>query len=398
MRSLPAEPSTPEAVDDGTNEDLDDETGEPDPEWYPIPEWLEEVWDELEAEEDAEPASKGDFKEQDHPRDSSGEFTSGPGGGGGASGGPSRPRRKPSNVERFWSGEEALPRPAVYERFKGPAEWDGKPFSSAPTDIPSDLPASPKADEASLAEYSSQVSARPEFVAAEKAIQAPSTVETYSRGGKAEDRFKGAVYHPERIALHETIKDELWNPKAAVPEGQRPTMAIFIGLPGSGKGSHLKPLATKDREFTYINPDDVKERLPEYDGKTSSLVHEESVHVANRQLMDEAMEARHNVVIDTVGRNESKIREMLDEADGRGYDVELYYADLPLDRSLERTVHRYYKEGRYTPPDYIINGADHHPQRVYAAVKDDARIKRRVHVDTDVPRGEKARIVEDVSR
>jgi len=55
---LPAEPSVPEAVDDGTNEDLDDETGEADPEWYPLPTWLEEAWDELEAEESATSAAK----------------------------------------------------------------------------------------------------------------------------------------------------------------------------------------------------------------------------------------------------------------------------------------------------------------------------------------------------
>ena len=389
----PATGSAEEWLDD----DIDDETGEPEPEWYPLPEWAQEAIDSAEQDDaEADEIEKADWKEGEHPRAADGEFTSG--GGGDAAHGGERPSRKPTNVERFWSGEEKPPRPSAYERFRGPDEWNGEKFVGASAEPPADLPEAPSDDDASMKEYAAKVSARPEFQEAKKEVQAPSTVETYSRGGKAEDRHKDAVYHPDRIKLHEAIKDKLWNPKAAVKEGQRPTMAIFLGLPGSGKGSHLKPLATEGREVTYINPDDVKERLPEYNGKTSTLVHDESTHVANRQLTDEAMGARHNIVIDTVGRREHQVRGLLDKADSAGYDVELYYSDLPLHKSLERTVQRYYREGRYTPPDYILNGADHHPERVYAAVKTDPRIKRRVHVDTDVPRGEKARVIEDVSQ
>lgn len=166
------------------------------------------------------------------------------------------------------------------------------------------------------------------------------------------------VYVPERARLHRRIVRKLLNPKAAAV---RPKAVFMIGLPASGKSTSLRPEVRKQwprSEWTAVDPDEVKEALPEYLGWNSSYVQRESSHVAKSLLYEAAAGSRHNLMIDEVGDNAEKILTRARRLNELGYQVHVYYARIPTHKSVYGAVGRFAAKGRYVPPSFILEGLE----------------------------------------
>ena len=181
------------------------------------------------------------------------------------------------------------------------------------------------------------------------------------------------------------------NPRAVAAPGQRPHAVIFMGRPASGKTTALGP-ASKELgvEFTVINADDVKEKLPEYNKRNAATVHEESSDIAEGQLFPKALEMGHHLLLDMTGGNVKKLQRWVELFHQQGYEISIMMADLPIEKACARAVDRFRnpKNGRFVPPDYIFHDVDHKPEKTYDILKEDPRVSHWRRYSTDVEEGE----------
>lgn len=216
-------------------------------------------------------------------------------------------------------------------------------------------------------------------------------------------------YTPERKKLHEEIVKSMLNPKAAVPKGQRPAAVLLMGPPGAGKSTAGQPVAKLIApEFTIVNSDDVKEKLPEYQGWNAALVHEESADVAEGSLTQQAIEGNHNTMFDLTGNNGSKMAMMAEHLGKLGYDVHVVQVQIPAYKSSFRAWQRFAKNafskdqsqppGRFVPPDYAMKDVDGNPERTYEKLKNHPAVKSWVQIDNDVPHGSEPKVIDQGKR
>lgn len=184
------------------------------------------------------------------------------------------------------------------------------------------------------------------------------------------DTFIG--WTPERLewqndvlAAHEQFQIEL--------NGQEPKyekkVLIMSGLPGSGKTFTLAHFAPVDlADYVVVNADDLKESiifdddpppLGEFKGmELSSVVHEESSHMAKRW---EAMlqERGANMVLDITGGNRDSTLRRINKLKEAGYTVDVAHIDVNPEEAWHSTIKRYESGmetetgGRPVPPSYI---------------------------------------------
>lgn len=177
-----------------------------------------------------------------------------------------------------------------------------------------------------------------------------STAAEYSRGG---------VYKPERAALHTKILEARLNKVAPPPEGKRPVAVLLMGIPASGKSGIRKSLIGDGEDFVVVDPDEIKEDLPEYQKaidqrarNASSIVHEESSSIASR-LKRETVKSGRSIVIDGTGRAVESYEESLRHLKKNGYDVHLLMAHCDTETAVKRAEERGKATGRWLDPSFI---------------------------------------------
>ncbi len=227
-----------------------------------------------------------------------------------------------------------------------------------------------------------------------------------AHGAEAYDHIE---WTPERKALHGEIINSMLNPHAKAKPGERPKVVILMGPPGSGKTMAGQPQAAKlGVEFTTVNADDIKAKLPEYEGWNAGAVHEESALLAEGPLQNKAMEQRHNMLMDLTGGNTAKMEKMADGFHQDGYDVHIISIALPAFKSTGRAWDRFAKNafghadptgktqelGRFVPPNYVNDSIDGKPEKTYNSLKQEPFVKSHIAISTDVPRGEKPRVID----
>lgn len=206
-------------------------------------------------------------------------------------------------------------------------------------------------------------------------------------------------YTPERQRLHQAIVASMLNPKAQAEPGVKPHVVILMGCPGAGKTTTLAPIAKEyGVEFTTVNADDVKAKLPEYEGSNAGLVHEESSDIAEGQLFPQAMQARHHLVMDITGANGKKVKAMVEQFHNHGYEISIAYAHLPAWKAATRVVDRFRKNGRFVPPTYVVNKVDGNPEETYNDLKNDPRVSHWRRYNNDVTKGTEAPLQEQGQR
>ncbi len=212
-------------------------------------------------------------------------------------------------------------------------------------------------------------------------------------------KLPNGTYTPERTQIHEAIVASMLNPKAVPKEGAKPHAIILMGCPGAGKTSTLAPIASEyGVEFTTVNADDVKAKLPEYTGSNAGLLHEESSDIAEGMLMNRVFDANHNVVMDITGSNGVKVKKMVEIFHAKGYDISIAYAHLPAWKAATRVVDRFRGSGRFVPPHYVVNKVDGNPEETYNTLKNDPRVAHWRRYNNDVDKGTAAPLTDSGRR
>jgi hypothetical protein len=223
------------------------------------------------------------------------------------------------------------------------------------------------------------------------------------------DAYQHIEWSSKRKRLHEEIMSEILNPEAKARPGEKPKFVILIGPPGSGKTMAGQPEAQKLRvEFTTLNADVVKGKLPEYQGWNAGAVHEESALITEGPLFERAVGENHNIMVDLTGGNTKKLETMADMMHEAGYDIHLISIALPSYKSTGRAWDRFTKNafgfkdpsgvkielGRFVPPEYVFKGIDERPEKTYQALKQKPYMKSYVSISTDIPRGEEPKVLD----
>ncbi|MDO8357286.1 MAG: zeta toxin family protein [Nitrospirota bacterium] len=242
------------------------------------------------------------------------------------------------------------------------------------------------AEEGQLAAWIEQIMQEPDIKAAMEEVDAGTPTDRLYKMASGE-------YQPVRARLHERIVASLLNPRAVPEEGQRPHAVIFMGRPASGKTTALGPAAKElGVEFTIINADDVKEKLPEYNKRNAGVLHEESSDIAEGQLLPQALDAGHHLLLDMTGANVGKVSQLVETFHQLGYEISVMLADLPIEKACARAVDRFRNpdNGRFVPPRYIFENVDHKPEKTYDVMKRDPRVAHWRRYNNDVEEGEQA--------
>jgi len=191
---------------------------------------------------------------------------------------------------------------------------------------------------------------------------------TYGGGGAAgpadslasHTRADGSLT-PERQRLHDELVAETL---AGVPVSANPTVYMMGGGPASGKSmvinKGLVDMPGKGKA-AYVNADDFKEKLPEYDqmiragkgDKAAPFVHEES-SLLSKKALAAATAGKHDVVLD--GTGDSSIESLSAKVASmrkNGHRVEATYVSLDTELAVSNAQARKAKTGRSVPEDVI---------------------------------------------
>jgi predicted ABC-type ATPase len=179
-------------------------------------------------------------------------------------------------------------------------------------------------------------------------------------------------YKPERKKLHDGIVSKFSDHVPSNKEGQRPMAVVMMGGPASGKTTAAKKLGLDLNKYVNINPDDVKEHLPEYNEaikgsarNAAFMAHRESSEVATR-VHKEALAANKNLLVDGTGKNADKYSKLVKALKKAGYHVRLVMADIDKGEAYKRMVGRAEKSGRYVPDDVFNAAHDKIPKNFHA--------------------------------
>jgi hypothetical protein len=203
-------------------------------------------------------------------------------------------------------------------------------------------------------------------------------------------------YSPERELLHKQIIQHFMrgskahaHPKAIFTAGGAASGKSALAGQSSDPASNL-PVPD---DHVYINPDDIKKMLPEYDelrrsghGELSAAAtHEESSDIA-KQLTAIAMQRHRHIIVDGTGNSTpGKFGRKLQAANAAGYDVDARYAHVPVKEAMDRENKRAARTGRKV--DHAVLAAQHKTVSE-SYVKDVRQMKGiHVHIYSTVKRG-----------
>lgn len=169
---------------------------------------------------------------------------------------------------------------------------------------------------------------------------------------------KNGDWTPERKKLHREIIDSF------ISKGKRKSGKVYIlgGATANGKSSLLETGTLKHpRGIVRMNPDEVKEMLPEYRilkaqkiQGAATFTHEESSFLT-KEIIKEAVAQKKDFLVDAIGGGDfDKYNAKIATYKQAGNYVKADYVTLDTDMSLKLAELRYQKTGRFVPPKIIV--------------------------------------------
>jgi predicted ABC-type ATPase len=175
------------------------------------------------------------------------------------------------------------------------------------------------------------------------------------------EQFKhGNNYSKERIEVHKKIIEYFLSEervKAATPsEDEEPVFVMLGGRGGSGK-SWFKNETYSSSRCIVLDADEIKRRLPEYEGWNAAVLHEESSDLLG-VILQYCQTLRLNVVLDATMKSGGGVLRKAQEFKLAGFRVEAHFMYLPRQHAAKRAVERFCDQknqyGRYVPIKVIL--------------------------------------------
>lgn len=237
----------------------------------------------------------------------------------------------------------------------------------------------------------------------EKGLGEKITAFTESVRQRAAEQDTSKINTPEREEYrHQTAKEYYEKYEAAKKERKA---YIIIGLPAAGK-STIAETIQRESGAMIVDSDIIKagdektgfEGIPEYDGGIGvSAVHNESKAIAEEVLDEYATQNGDNVIYQKLGGDAESISKTITDFNSKGYSVTLVLNDLPIEKALERDISRFEETGRLVDPKVLLE-CGYNPIETYKELKKRGMCDGYEIYSNDVERGERARLVESLSR
>ncbi|WP_404452012.1 zeta toxin family protein [Virgibacillus necropolis] len=192
----------------------------------------------------------------------------------------------------------------------------------------------------------------------------------------------GDQYTKERQQLHMEILNDIIKKNKNSMSKMEPT-AILIGG-GSGTGKTMlreniveKELVIKSIFAVTVDPDHIKEYIPEYDSLknthptyAAALVHKESRDISDL-LLKRLIKEQKDLIYESTLAKTHKCKKIIDKLHRYDYEVHVHVVDVPLKEAKKRTKKRAKHTGR-TIPAHIIENTHKLVPRTFLAIKDSA--------------------------
>lgn len=170
---------------------------------------------------------------------------------------------------------------------------------------------------------------------------------------RAFGKFSTAIYRPTRQEIHDQILKKVfkgWQNKTS----EHPTCVVLGGRGGSGKG-RFKGVVYDEDTYLVLDPDRIKEMLPEYPGWNHD-VHSEGTDIIE-DIIRLAVERKVNVVLDGTMNGLYDLERRMQYFSEAGYRMEAHYMFVPRQVAAKRALMRFLDtpNGRYVPPEVILS-------------------------------------------
>jgi predicted ABC-type ATPase len=164
-------------------------------------------------------------------------------------------------------------------------------------------------------------------------------------------------YSPKRQKLHREIINEFKDDLICV-ESDEPIAILMGGSPASGKSTFLRKYAPYllSEELLRIDADEVRSKLPEYEGWNASQTHLETKDIVNTLLSDRTigLPCEFDLIYDGTMNNTKSYLPLIDLLRKLNYKIFVVYIDnVPKDVIVKRALERYKKSGRFVPLEVI---------------------------------------------
>jgi predicted ABC-type ATPase len=130
------------------------------------------------------------------------------------------------------------------------------------------------------------------------------------------------------------------------------------GSPASGKSSFLKkysPYLLKS-EILKVDADEIRAKLPEYEGWNATQTHLETKDIVNTLISDRniGIPCDFDLIYDGTMNNVKSYKPLIKILRDRGYKIFIVYMDnVPKDVIEDRILKRYQKAGRFVPLEVV---------------------------------------------
>ena len=167
---------------------------------------------------------------------------------------------------------------------------------------------------------------------------------------------KTTGYTSERKQVHQQIIDDLFTGVKCVKSGKQPIAIFTGGSPASGKSTFINKKAKylKSDNIFHLDADEIRSKLPEYNGWNANSTHLETSDIVN-QILDQigSEKCRYDFVYDGTMNKAKKYFPLIKKVKELGYKVYIIFMDIPYTEAKRRALERYQKTGRYVPMEVI---------------------------------------------
>ncbi|MDA2491526.1 zeta toxin family protein [Bacillus cereus group sp. MYBK132-2] len=188
-------------------------------------------------------------------------------------------------------------------------------------------------------------------------------------------------YTIERKLLHNEIIESFL--KGQLQQEQEPEAILLGGGSAAGKSSIgelvIKGYKLQKQNMIWIDPDKIKEKIPEYQDAMGSediesikqaafLVHDESSDITMK-LLKICMKRKLNFMYDGTMKNEVKYIKLIQQLRQAGFSIKAIIVDVPIKVALERSNIRFKVTGRLVP-EHIIEDSHMRVATTFSKIKD----------------------------